>query len=707
MLNPDGIGLNPINNKEYSDKYRKLSTFWTKLPSYSKAKEIINSIIKNQVVLISSGTGSGKTVMIPRYALESCDYKCKIGVTLPKQILTVSSASFQADILDVELGKDVGYVYKGSDRNYIKDTNILVYATDGTIVSKLLKDPELREFNCIIIDEAHERKVQIDFLLYLLKQTCIMRPDFKLIIMSATINEHIFINYFKDFKFDYINISGQTNYPIKSIYLEKQLLNQSEYINIGIEIIKSLEKKQESGDILFFVTSVQDTKDVCKILSDIDSIYCVEIYSGVNKEKQKIAQEPNLYKQTKNKTRKVVIATNVAESSLTIDNIKFVIDSGLELFNYYDFKKDSSVLTKKLITKAQVRQRMGRTGRTSEGICYHLYTLKQFEQMEDYPSPSIQTSNIYEECLKLMNIDTINTTNNVKKILKQFIEPPLNESVSYAFNKLTKLGLIKNNELTKLGRIVSDMNVSPEKGIAIIIAYNLNCMREVVMIISLQQVTKNNISELFFEPVENVKFVDPIKLNRSDMGKINTNNQTRQINRLIEKFTNAKNKLMHKSGDHISLLKIMKKYIDIRNKKSSTWIYDNFLKESVLDKAYNNYKKIYYTCKQKLDGLTKIEINHDIKNEYDKILTCFIYGIEPINIAHYTTDKYYLTTNNEKVKITKESWINIQNNKDKIKIVLFDELFTFDDKTHMVMVSILTQKIIKFSNTIQSLLKDY
>ena len=194
--------------------------------------------------------------------------------------------------------------------------------------------------------------------------------------MSATVNSEIFANYFKQYKFIQIDIGSKTNYKIESIYPEKTVL-PTEYINTGLEIINKIMSKKESGkisDILFFVTSVSETLDVCKKLRlKYPQTECIEVYSGMNQEKQEMLSKKDT------ELQRIIIATNVAESSLTVDGIKYVIDSGYELLSYYNPDKRGRVLEKGLITQAQAKQRMGRAGRTAPGICYHLYTKDDFE----------------------------------------------------------------------------------------------------------------------------------------------------------------------------------------------------------------------------------------------------------------------------------------------------------------------------------------
>jgi pre-mRNA-splicing factor ATP-dependent RNA helicase DHX15/PRP43 len=167
ILDPDGTNINPLNGEPYSEEYRKLAKVWSKFPAYEKVHEILQALDESQVVLITSGTGSGKTTLLPKFVLHSFGYEKKVAVTLPKQMITESAAEYAAKTLDVTLGREVGYKFKGSKKNTYTDKTKLLFATDGTIVAKLMSDPLLLEFDAVLIDEAHERKVQIDFLLYL------------------------------------------------------------------------------------------------------------------------------------------------------------------------------------------------------------------------------------------------------------------------------------------------------------------------------------------------------------------------------------------------------------------------------------------------------------------------------------------------------------------------------------------------------------
>lgn len=685
ILDPNGINVNPLTNKPYSDNYKELAKKWSKFPAYENAQDTINKIRNNQVILVISSTGSGKTVLFPKFVLHVLDYKCKVAVTLPKQIIAKSAAEFATKTLDVTLGKEVGYKYKGSDKSGYSNETKLLYATDGTIVAQLLNDPKLLNFDAVVIDEAHERKVQIDFLLYLLKQTLIMRPEFKLIIMSATIDETLFRSYFSEFKYDNITVGGKSHYPIESIFLEKSL-NDKEYLNVGIDVIKTIISKignnDKSKDILFFVTSITETFDMCEKVSQIsDDGYCVEVYAGMDPVKQDIAQTKDSIIQF-NKKIKIVISTNVAESSLTIDGIKYVIDSGYELFGYYDPEKDSKVLERRLITHAQAKQRMGRTGRTEPGVCYHLYTKNEFDNMEKFPQPTIRVSNLYGECMKLLNIPNIGTVEKLLDVLSKFIEPPREIYIKNGLRQLMQLGIIENEKITDIGKIISDTQLDPMQGLTLFAGYVFMCAKEIGAIISVIDVIKGNLSELFTLPLDIV----------GDENK-------KQLHYMTEKFNNSRKDLKSTYGDHLSIYKIIAKYQKIKDneKQLSEWSYKYFIKKSILQKSLQSLRKIKNTIRKSFNNelirmlYPTLNVKDILKyNLQYRIMASIAFGYR-LHYAFYKqkTNKYD-TSYATNIGIKKESYLLLN---DKMsKQVIYNELSSINNKLEMNIVSSIPSK---------------
>jgi HrpA-like RNA helicase len=688
ILDPDGKNNNPLTDSPYSDEYKRLAMIWKKFPAYSRATEVIQTIGDNQVILITSGTGSGKTVLVPKFVLHSMNYNANIAITLPKQIIAKSAAEFAAQTLDVELGKEVGYQYKGSEKGAKSGKTKLLYATDGTIVARLLTDPMLSEFNAVVIDEAHERKVQIDFLMYLLRETLTLRPEFKLVIMSATVNSEIFASYFSSFKFKELDIGGQTNYPITSIFLDKPI-TKDEYIEKGMSIIKTLlsDTRNESDAILFFVTSINETFDVCKKIRDYDnSIFCVEMYAGMDSEKQELAQDKTKYIESTGKKRKLVVSTNVAESSLTVDGVKYVIDSGYELLGWFDADKRAKILNKQLISHAQAKQRMGRSGRTGPGVCYHLYTKTDFDtNMKRFPEPNIRTSDITSECMRLLNMPKIGTAQNLLNILSQFIEPPREQYIRCAMTKLIQLGIVVDGEISKMGLLIGKMQVEPDAGLCLYAAYNLNCLREVVSLIAVIEASKGSISDLFNLPT-NIAGDD-----------------SSQLTYLTKKYKTSKKDLFNDYGDHLSILKIISKYLKYRDDqtKLTEWGREHFIKLSTIQKGLKYYRKILSMCQQTFSKEKKIDVENlmEYKLEY-RIMGAILYGYR-LNMGYYKeTNESYNTDYAKKISIHKESFMHYHQ-KPKSNVV-YNTLFGSQGRFDMNIVSAIPIKSQKLCNILMN-----
>lgn len=706
ILDPTGLNNNPLTGIPYSENYRKLAEKWKMLPAYENAESIINDIIDNQVILIESSTGSGKTVLVPKYALHALQYNGSVVTTLPKQTITKAAAEFSAATLDVKLGEQVGYQYKGSNKK--SSSTKLLYATDGTIVMKLFKNIMLPDYDIVIIDEAHERKVQIDLLIYLLRETLNVRPDFKLIIMSATINSEIFENYFYKFKFKKLNIGGRTNYPIESVFL-KEPLDYMPSLNYGYDLLTEIiennfknNKNNKNSDTIFFVTSSNETFDMCKRLdifrkNDNNHVFCVELYAGMDSTKQQLAQDKDLYKTYNNSNYKIkiIISTNVAESSLTVDGIKYVIDSGRELKSSYDPKFRAKRLDRKMITQAQAKQRMGRTGRTEPGTCYHLYTKDEFDyQMEKYPEPDIRTSDISTECLKLLNFDTIQTIPVLLNILTQFIEPPKENYIRDAITIIKQYGLIddddKINDLGKIVASIGDITV----GLMMVYAIYYKCIKEAIIIISMIDVCKKNLSEVFVLPSSIIK-------NKNDI---------KQLKNLEEKFNKKKKKFMDKSGDHISLLKIydawnnnyqkiLEKTKDNKkiNELNNQWLHKNFIKGSVVSKAKKQIKKLnnnLFNLRKEIDEKNLIVENIDeiIGLDINDRVTLAIIKSHKLNYAVKSTNNVYRTSLMDRVNMDKNSFLFDKPPKE----IIYTELFISMDRPTLNIVSKYKKKLIKY-----------
>jgi pre-mRNA-splicing factor ATP-dependent RNA helicase DHX15/PRP43 len=607
ILDPNGKANNPLTGEPYKNIYRdpnknigrenptyaSLGKVWSGFPMYAKKEEAIRAIHDNQVTLVISGTGSGKTVLTPKFALHALNYQGRIVVTTPKKLTTKGAAEFAAKTLDVKVGKEIGIKYKGSDKSwYSKTESKITYCTDGYILARLMSEPLLPTFDCVIIDEAHERGVNIDLLLMLLKELIVKRPTFKLIIMSATINEQIFIDYFPKptFTFKMVDAGEGTSYEIKEYFLDKpinrfdengNLINNKDYIDKAVEIVVDIMKSGEEGDILVFFTGNAEIRDGCiKLHQKISAfnrntnkkLYCQFLSAGTGKEDEKLIINRNDYKTLPNGpyTRKVVFSTNVAESSITIDGLKFVVDSGLENINIYYSKKNMEALERKYISKASHKQRKGRVGRTFPGVCYNVFTKKEYDNFRDFSVSPIILEDIGAYILRFFADDTfvshvdlpfaysdqqggsIVKNNKIKatslqNFLRRFIEPPSEEAVKRVLFRLQVLGgmEIKGNKgyINNMGRGMADFDTKLEIGRMLIAGYNYKCRDEICELAAMM-----NLSEFSVD-----KFIEMRLKKQKSWSPAKEKEEERKHKAVITKY-----KSMY--GDHISLLKIYQSF---------------------------------------------------------------------------------------------------------------------------------------------------
>lgn len=647
ILDSKGKKKNFLNKNKYSDEYKTLGKFWSKLPLYEddkKAKEFFKLLDEKQVILLVSGTGSGKTVLVPKFVLKyivSKKLEGKIAVTNPKILTTKNNAIYGASTLDVKLGEEVGYKYKGSPNDSISDKTRLLYITDGLILATILSgDKLLKDYECVIIDEAHERNIQIDILLKMLKEILYERPEFKLIIMSATINSEVFKNYFdnKKLKYGEIEISGQSNYPIEQHFATADdKISRSNYVEKAVERCFKIINSDKEGDIIVFVATPGDALKGCKLLKELcpadmktkcNETFCVEVYASMKEENKELAINKDLFKKTNIYKRKVVFATNLAESSVTIDGLVFVIDSGYELKKYYDSKDNSTIVSKLHTSHAQVKQRIGRAGRTQPGVSYHLYTEEIYNNLKKYPDPNIILSDITDFILRFLKNLTLNKTIN---LIKDLITVPSLQQVITALHKLHFMECIKivnlkdkklyvndikwhefkslddiqnniNGSITSIGIYCLGFTSSPiTTGISLLISKYLNCYDEIIKIIAILEITDGNISDLFYYK------------------KKETNDVIKHFNNNIFEFS-----------DFLTILSIYN-----NNYKNNNITYLNIKKFKLIDEQI---KKLDYTFKNTNKNLyehivvkyniNKIEISEDLeKNFTTTLFNAFKYNL--------------------------------------------------------------------------------
>ena len=597
----DKNGINYFTKKPYSEEYKKLADKFSKLPIYeaSKVDEIFDLLNNKQVILLSSGTGSGKTVLVPkflyRYIVDN-DSDGMIGITNPKTLITYSNAVTGALTFDVNLGEEVGYKYKGAPSNSTSDKTKILYLTDGLLFAMISQDKYLEKYKGIIIDEAHERNVQIDLLLKLLKEVVIHRKDFKLIIMSATIDTSVFKNYFDvdNIKYGEIHISSKSNYPITQHWAEKPI-KPNDYIKEAIILCNNILKLKNPQDILIFVPTQKDTFSGCDLITD-KKVFCVEMFSKMTEKNKELARNKDLYKKS-GYTVKIIFATNVAESSITFDGLVYVIDTGLELVKIYDADYNMHIIKKDFTSQAQIIQRIGRAGRTSSGESYHLYTQEQYNKLPKFPLPKILTIDLTDTILSLINYGR--TINNALVILNGLITIPSSSQIKAGLHKLKFTQCVKmdddneNGVLSRIGISISKFrSTNLLSALAIIMSYYLKCQDEMIIIMAIMEITDGKLNQLFIYKnlLEFKKYIEKYSYINSD--------HLTAYNIYVELY--LKNKMKYLKLDIFNkinnYIKDLRKYANYISEKNYNYMNDKYfmINISPYEELDNNLLYILY-----------------------------------------------------------------------------------------------------------------
>ena len=420
--------------------------FPEQLPVSQKRELIVKTISENQVTILCGETGSGKTTQLPKLCLQlGLGIRGFIGHTQPRRLAARSVASRIADELNTELGSCVGYKVRFDDR--LSDKSHIKLMTDGILLNECHNDPYLNQYDTIIIDEAHERSLNIDFLLGYLKQLLPKRPDLKLIITSATIDPEKFSRHFNQAPI--IEISGRT-YPVEVRYHPLQNIDDDitdKDLQQGIiDAVDELSRIDRS-DILIFLSGEKDIRETSYALKkqNLDNTDILPLLARLS------AAEQNKIFQSSNK-RRIILATNIAETSLTVPGIKYVIDSGVARISRYSWRSKIQRLPIEKISQASANQRKGRCGRISEGICVRLYSEEDFNNRTEFTEPEIQRTNLASVILQMEHLDLGHIDHF------PFVEPPDSRLINDGYKLLFELGAVnKLHEITATGKKLAQL----------------------------------------------------------------------------------------------------------------------------------------------------------------------------------------------------------------------------------------------------------
>jgi ATP-dependent helicase HrpA len=439
------------------------------LPVSLRRGEILNAIRAHQVLIIAGETGSGKTTQIPKMLLEAgVSEHGKIGCTQPRRVAAMSVSKRVAEELQVPWGREVGCKMRFNDDTG-RDTKIK-FMTDGILLAEIQSDPMLRQYSALMLDEAHERSLNIDFLLGYLRGLLKRRPDLKLVVASATLDTQSFSEAFGGAPI--IEVSGRM-FPVEVRY--SPAITDSEeihYVDAAVSAVEDALIESDFGDVLVFMPTERDIRETREILEGSlgTGVEVIGLFGRMPAAEQQRIFAPGA-------KRRVIVATNIAETSLTLPRIRFVIDAGLSRISRYNPRTRTKRLPVEPISQSSANQRAGRAGRVAEGICVRLYSQEDYDSREPFTQPEIQRANLAEVILRMkaFRLGDIETF--------PFINPPAAASIRAGYTLLHELGAIDEvNELTPLGRELASLPVDPTLGRMLLQARSEGVLAEMLVI---------------------------------------------------------------------------------------------------------------------------------------------------------------------------------------------------------------------------------
>ncbi|PSN38038.1 putative ATP-dependent RNA helicase DHX33 [Blattella germanica] len=574
------------------------------LPVYGVRNRLISEIKKYPTVIIIGETGSGKTTQIPQFMHEfRLDKDGMIGITQPRRVAAITLSKRVAQEMNTEQGEIVGYTVRFED--VTSKRTKLKYLTDGMLLREAILDNLLMSYSIIVLDEAHERTVQTDVLFGIVKQAQVLRQErqfapLKIIIMSATMDVDHFSDYFG--KVPIIYLEGR-QYPVQ-VYHAMQ--SQDDFVFSSLVTIFQIHKEAPANqDILVFLTGQEEIEAMAntarQLAKDLEGKYpCLKVYPLYASLPSH--QQLDVFRPTPHGMRKVILSTNIAETSITIPGIKYVIDSGMAKVRIHHPGTGLDVLKVQKISKAQAMQRAGRAGRESAGFCYRVYNRLEYDSMSQNPVPEVQRCNLSNVVLQLLAL-------GVDPLSFDFMDMPPKEAINEALLQLKQLCAIEaveNPELTKLGRLMSRFPLDPRYSKILLSAKDYGCVEEILSIVSLLS-------------SESVMVTPHAKR---------------------EEATVAHGKFVSSSGDHVTLLNIYSSYCTATRKKE--WCHENFFNARNLAYASEVRSQLAELCQR-----SKIPSSTCGQN-FDQVRKCLITGLF-MNIAELQREKKYVTLGSREI----------------------------------------------------------
>jgi len=602
---------NPLTGRPYSVNYYKILEKRVTLPVYEFKDQFQKCVRENQIVVLVGETGSGKTTQITQFLVDAGYCKRSgpggklqgVACTQPRRVAAMSVSRRVAEEMDVELGQQVGYTIRFEDLT--SPTTLLRYMTDGMLLREAMNDPLLERYSCVVLDEAHERTVATDVLFGLIKEVVRQRPDLKLIVMSATLDAGKFQSYFNDCP--RVDVPGRT-FPVEIFYTQEA---ERDYLEASIRTAVQIHLCEPEGDILLFLTGEDEIEQACaKIAAELQGqsqqevgpIMCVPLYSALPPHEQQKVFDPAPPPKIEGGPpgRKIVVSTNIAETSLTIDGIVYVIDPGFSKQKVYNPRIRVESLLVTAISQASANQRAGRAGRTRPGKCFRLYTQKAFhKELQEQTYPEMLRSNLGSVVLTLkkLGIDDL--------VHFDFMDPPAPETLMRALELLNYLGALNDDgDLTDLGATMAEFPLDPQLAKMLVASPKYNCSNEVLSIVAML-----SSPSIFMRPKSAQRAADE-----------------------------AKARFSHVDGDHLTMLNAY--YAWKSNGEDKKWTYDNFLNLRSLQSGDNVRQQLARLMAKYNLPLTSTEFSS--KDYYVNIRKSLVSGFF-MQVAHLDPSGHYQT----------------------------------------------------------------
>jgi pre-mRNA-splicing factor ATP-dependent RNA helicase DHX15/PRP43 len=608
--------VNPWTGKTYSAKYHSILETRRTLPVYTFKDKLMEVMKEHQIVVVEGETGSGKTTQIPQFLLEAGlvepGVTC-VACTQPRRVAATSIATRVADEMDVTLGEEVGYSIRFEDMSHRTKT-VLKFVTDGMLLREAMSDPLLKRYSVIVLDEAHERTLATDMLMGLLMEVLPERTkgsqygELKIVVMSATLDADKFQSYFHNAPL--LKVPGRAH-PVEVFYTAKP---EPDYVAAAVRTALHIHECEGPGDVLIFLTGEQEIEQACDEIrergyalgKDMPELVVYPLYSSLPPQAQRaiFTKAPGPRVPGGPAGRKVIVSTNIAETSLTIDGIVYVVDPGFAKQKVYNPRIRVESLLVSPISRASARQRAGRAGRTQPGKCFRLYTEKSFhEDLQETTYPEILRSKMSNVVLTLkkLGIDDLVHFN--------YMDPPAPETLMRALELLNYLGALDDEgDMTELGYQMSELPLDPQLAKLILCSAEYGCSSEIATIVACLSVP-----QVFLRPRETAKVADA-----------------------------AKAQFTHPESDHLTMLNAYAAYEATPERERKQWCWDNFVSDRAMQNALNVRTQLLGIMRKLQVPVVSSDIKGDGSFAYSDIRRALTAGMF-MQVAYRQRSGEYLT----------------------------------------------------------------